>query len=158
MTIGTLENATAAVRHHDGRRVDRSDTDEWKYLGCGAFRYVYLHIPTQVVYKVARWNPEISDTEVATAKRLRKMVWQAVYIPDADKHVVPEGDGAHHVVAMEYIAAPLAFEHFGGDWEAGLAYPARKEFMRKAEVWDMHMKNWLILDGVMIPIDMGDEG
>lgn len=159
MTVGTLELATAAVEHHDSTVMHNHSNDEWTYLGCGAFRFAYLHVPTQVVYKVARWNPEVSDAEVAAVKRLRKMIWQGVYIPKADRHVVPSGAGEHYVVAMEYIDAPLAWVALSEDWEAGASYPGRVEFRVKSDIWDMHMKNWLLAaNGVMIPIDMGDEG
>lgn len=144
MSIGTIEHATAVVEHHAA--LSERHSDEFRYLGSGCYRSAYLHIATNVVYKVGDEH-YMQEQEVEAAQGLRKFIWQAVYVPKTELFKVTRFDW---VVAMEFIEAPLAVES-GGSYESA----CHEEWRRKGGSNDMHRKNWLHLNGIMIPIDMG---
>lgn len=146
MSIGTLEHATAVLDHHSTSYGCSSEV--FRFLGQGAFRTAYLHPETKVVYKVSgKGETFMQEEEVAAAERLRTFIWQAVYVPKVSLHKVTPAD---FVVAMEFFDVPLAVESDGGYHSA-----CYKEWSAKGGSGDMHRKNWLHNNGIMIPIDMG---
>jgi len=150
--IGNRKHATAAITHHHS--VDRSDNDEFRRLGSGAFRTAYLHVPSGVVYKVennARYAKSVdmgNRREQRNASRLSKRTYEHIYIPLVSLFII----GDDHVAAMEHV-----------EGIAGMSYrsnhPGNQEWWNlppRARVRDMHGGNYIIRssDDKFVPIDL----
>lgn len=153
--IGTRAHARAATALMD-------DTKEWRSVGTGSYRNAWLHIPTNVVYKVGcsgAWGDAQyeSPAEVRNAQRLWRQMNGAfpsahVRIPRVSGYTVDD----ELVVAMEYVKGHML------TW-GDLSEPGHLPETTRRGLWelyrigfaDMHNSNFLIdEDGYVVPIDL----
>lgn len=143
--IGTRAHAEQAV----SLRGEASLPDEWQSLGGGSMRYVYLHKPTGVVYKIESWGMRGygNSSEVLQARRLRQEKWDHVRIPKVSSFKV----GRQSVVAMEYVDGVM-----GSESDPSFNKPAREEMYHKGRLEDMHGHNFLFENstGKLVPVDI----
>ena len=153
--IGNRAHAAEAVENYNAL-LDGFDsaTGEWSCIGSGCFREAWLHMASDVVYKI-----EIDDSEPdygnraewRNARALRRMLWENVYIPLTSLYVLPSGA---EVIAMEHIDGTL------GKSQGSNSYYSKGylELSRKAGFSDMHGANFKINSkGKIVPIDMASE-
>lgn len=130
---------------------DMTDNDEWRYLSGGSMRFVFLHKPTGVVYKMESdsWGERGYGNahEVNIARQLRKERWHHVRIPKVSLYNI----NGTKVIAMEYIEGSL-----GKDIARGDMMEAREEMYSKGRLADMHGENFKFEEttGKLVPIDM----
>lgn len=135
------------------RQIDENDWNildshpDWEYVSSGSFRDVYLHVPTQVVYKYQSWRTDDADDmgneqEHQNAAYLRMLVWQHVYIPRTALFWVNGID----VLAMEYVK---------GESVSGTHAPGRMELFLKGGLGDMHNGNYFAVGDHIVPVDLG---
>lgn len=150
--VGQRKIAMDAARMRHGMATVHSKRTDWEMFGSGSMRDVWLHTPSQVVYKVNSWSDEDygNEREHANARRLRNRKFQHVYIPKTSLFMC---DGTP-VLAMEYIVGPSGRDVNRDDYSE-----ARQELFEKCRFLDMHGDNFVfILTGDMpkiAPIDMG---
>lgn len=123
------------------------DHPDWEYLSSGSFRDVYLHVPTQIVYKFQSWRGDDLDDmgneqEHKNSVALRMLIWCHVYIPRTALFWV---DGID-VLAMEYIV-PAGQKNNYTD--------ARQELFDKGGLGDMHAGNYFFVGDYIVPVDLG---
>lgn len=131
------------------------NTDIWKRLGSGCSRTAWLHVPTDVVYKVSDWDDPAPGFGNRNELRQAKRLWK-------------ESDGRGRI--GRYIKAPitsgfnvkgaatspkliLAMEHGRdtGDFPSQGGHRA----LYRLGFGDMHRGNYVVLKGGRImPIDM----
>lgn len=148
MNFGDTTTAQAAVDFYLASRGQGvEENDEWRTLGYGCSRTALLHKSSQVVYKVLHFDGDgDNERELAASVRLRKFVWEAVYVPRIEGYQTTKG----LTLAVEYIDAPL-----GQETPSAGASKGRHELMLKGRFADMHGMNFLVLNDTVIPIDMG---
>lgn len=126
----------------------------WEKAGSGSFRSVYLHKPTNVVYKVQDYTMRgyANKSELRTIKRLRSGTndgWLTPHlrIPNATGYTF--GDDV--VLAMEYVEGRSMPVWDGTD----NAEEGRTALLFIGRFADMHGHNFKIQDdGTVIPIDL----
>lgn len=149
--IGSRRLAREILNIVYGYTVENSE--DWKYLDEGSMRDVFRHMPTGVVYKV---DSTMADSgygnyrEWRNAKALRRFVWENVYIPKVSLFRLRDGIGESTVLAMEYIDGVTGTSVSTADYRR-----ARMELYKKARFADMHGENFMFVDGVIVPVDMG---
>lgn len=120
--------------------------DEWELLGCGSYRYAYLHKSSDVVYKIESDEWAESDgfgnaKEHQNASNLRKLALRLVYIPKTSLFNTSRGP----IIAMEHIRGEIG----------NGSYAAREELYKKGRFKDMHAANFIGMpSGKIAPIDM----
>lgn len=121
----------------------------WTLLGSGSFRAVFLHIESDVAYKLdcAGYEDPGYDSrqEVSVARRLRKRTFSKVRIPATSGYNI----GGKFVVAMERVDGTMGGSSNPATFREGLLELFRIGFM------DMHEWNYMIdSDGFVVPVDM----
>lgn len=152
--IGSRKHA-AEIRNLYAAYGCNLESEDWKELGAGSFRVVFLHVPTNVVYKIS--CNEFSETseyenmqEVRNARNLLRKCrnndqWISAYVRIPKVSAFTFGDEV--VVAMQYIAGILGYS-------ATLAKAAR-ESLYSLSFADMHGYNYIVDgDGTIWPVDM----
>lgn len=129
-------------------------SDEWRQIGTGCFRYAFLHIPTNVVYKVGsnEWGESDgygNEMEVKNAQRLWDLSSGDGYLTGYLR--IPLTSGFRFetgtVCAMEYITPS---ENPEEDSTQG-----RIDLFNIGRFRDMHFENFVVEPGgVVVPIDM----
>lgn len=169
-TLGSRAHAAQAMMLRSDHNVV-PETMGFEKVGSGAFRNAYLHVESDVVYKVDGMGRQWEYTnrgEVRTARILAKMEWNRVRIPKvalftfkgkgrdkwaSDTDEAPTGKWDVFIVAMEHIPGPI-----GRDVPNSWDHPGYTEF-RDAVGWkrcgDMHGGNYKIHDDMFVPIDLG---
>lgn len=132
----------------------RKAPDGWLRLGNGSYRVVYLHIDTNVVYKVevrlADGEGYDSATEVRHAQRLRRgsdngRIASHLRIPVTSGFRI----GEYMVVAMEAVRGAML------DGYSGKHVKGRVQLLELGKFEDMHCYNYIVeRGGVVVPIDM----
>lgn len=146
MNFGSQELANFIVTN--GRDSDIiMEHPDWEYVSSGSFRDVYLHVPTQTVYKFQSWRRDGLDDmgneqEHANAEALRLLIWCHVYIPRTALFYVNGID----VLAMEYIR---------GERVSGTHMDGRQELFFKGRLGDMHSANYFVVENTIVPVDLG---
>jgi hypothetical protein len=159
-----IGNARHAKQIHDfymsGGRDRDLDQSVWKPIGSGGQRRAYLHIPTNVVYKIQytdSWESMgyCSESELFNARKLRAKVrkndgWWGAYvrIPKVSgfRVRIPSGEKAL-VIGMEYVEGKSGYD--------GYSREAGRE-LSETRIPDLHYKNVIVdKDGSVWPIDMG---
>ncbi len=151
--IGTRTLAAQILLH---RRNGGGDLDGWKVAGGGGFRTAYLHLATQVIYKVQGCSDPTdeygSHYEVRHAQTLYRrsnngILGTRVRIPKTSGFTI----GDDYVVAMEYIQGRQL--GWGPSTEAA---EGRWELFTLCGFHDMHQGNYVVEpSGHVVPIDMG---
>lgn len=124
---------------------------DWENVGSGSYRFVFLHKPSNLVYKVEdnRWNQHDrkgmdNRTEHETATALRMLVWCHVYIPRTALFETTNGC----VIAMEYIEG-VRHSYGSRPHKRG-----RMELYLRGQLGDMHTGNYLVVGDNIVPIDL----
>jgi hypothetical protein len=150
--IGSHITASRAVEAYDFYMNVGCIPDGWSVLGQGSFRIALLHEPSGVVYKVENGYGDDGHNNIgewATARLLRKMVWERVRIPATTLYQTTRGK----VLAMESVVGVM-----GSASSPAMHSAARKEMFEKGQLADMHGENFIFdTDGYLVPIDMGAE-
>lgn len=151
--IGTRALAQEILEMHDGGHI----SDDWQRLGAGSYRHVYLHKPTNVVYKVPTryWQGDTTyenGQEVRVAQRLRKRtggtIGKFIRIPKVSGFKI----AGEVIVAMEVVKGTL-FRDVPKEeqpaWRRACLELYRLNF------GDMHTSNFFLDDdGYIDPVDM----
>lgn len=149
--IGNRQHARVILDWHNDNwgNEDGYSPDEWEIVGSGSFRTAYLHIPTNVVYKVedGSWQGYGSAQELRVAQSLRKnRTFKKVRIPLTSGFRFHDG----LVLAMEAVKG----ESIGMFEDTRKARAGRLELF-KVGFEDMHPQNFFIEPGgVVVPVDM----
>lgn len=148
--IGSHRTANLAAEAYDFY-VDVGNTpDGWEAIGEGSFRCALLHEASRVVYKIENdYGDEGYDNtgEWATARLLRKIVWERVRIPATTLYNTTRGP----ILAMEYVVGVM-----GSDSSPAMYAEARKEMFEKGQLVDMHGQNFIFDENdYLVPVDMG---
>lgn len=135
----------------------RLPPDKWRSIGSGSFRSVYLHVPTQVVYKVDDYMYDQGYTnkrELHNARVLRKMsqdgfIGKKCRIPKVSGYKF----GDDIVLAMEHIKGEPGPNFVSSSKRAA---EGRRTLHQVGRFEDMHEYNYLVEKGaVVVPVDMG---
>lgn len=150
--IGNRNHAKAALGHHYNGKYKG-----WRRLGNGASRVAWLHIETDVVYKVQSWgNSRDNETEYKNARECRKLQWERVRIPKMSIFRFPPKDKRRKtkeaVIAMEHVKGRM-----GESIPKTHYVAARKELFEKGGFGDMHGLNFKVEGRLFVPIDMGSD-
>lgn len=148
--IGTRKHAIEAIEVNEEYEQTSAEKTGWMLLGGGSMRNAWLHIGTNVVYKVETWRNEGMDnaTEAKRAAALRVLAWTNVRIPLTSLFKVE----SQEVLAMERIIGTL-----GTHSNKGSNAEHRREMLERGRLSDMHGDNFMFEDssGKLVPVDMG---
>lgn len=155
--IGTLRHARLAQKHSErinmyawekvGEKINRN----WRVLGVGSTRNALLHIPSGVVYKVARWDhySHTNTHEADISARLAGVHRVKRFTHDI---VIPEVT-AHKVSATNTVVAMNFYE--GGNWDTPCPPRSMMDRFEKSGWWDLFEINIAKIDTGWVVIDMG---
>lgn len=159
--IGSAANATLIKKWHDkvsdNWMMDFSSPPEgWTYVGCGAYRRVYLG-PDGVVYKLEKHqgDEQSNEGEIKAIERILK------------ENSMPEGSRLpkacyftdSRVLAMEKLGktlSELSSALSGEDYSRYMRI--KSNIVSQCKVFDLHTANVMIDDKTkeLVPVDLGD--
>lgn len=149
--IGNASTARIALDIHNGFH-----NSGWEKVGQGAFRTCWLHVASNVVYKVqhADWSADHTNAvELRNARNLlRRCMSNDQWI---NPHVrIPLTSGFHVgrckelVVAMQYVKGRSGMDTYVSN--------SARQALFSLSFGDMHPFNYIVdADGTVWPVDMG---
>lgn len=142
--VGNRKHARLVL---DDRSPELNDDRVWEVMVEGSIRNVWLHVPTQVIYKTEIYKDEGWDnrTELRNVRALARMNLQHVRVPKTTGYHFDD----NLVIAMEYVDGPS-----GTEVEPSDAYAARQELFARGCFADMHGHNFKVLNEIIVPIDL----
>lgn len=151
--IGSKAHASEILNIRNVGWTDHNSPN-WDLLGSGYSRDAYLHIPTDVVYKVPSQDyfNDIQRREARNARALRKRLVEAgitsIRVPEVSVFTV---DGIC-ILAMECVRGTMI------PWicPTDIAAAGRVALFHYGRFGDMHNENFIIDEGgKVVPVDMG---
>lgn len=155
--IGNRKDAKFILEWYREHGRNKDTPEGWKMLGSGSYRIAFLHVESDVVYKVDRWADTSDGYESNVEVRHARTLWRQSGGTGilGTRFRVPKVSGFNFtgqvVVAMEAIRGVLMADH-GDDT---VCPEGRFELYQIGRFGDMHPYNFFIDEnGYAVPVDM----